>query len=351
MTHWLHQRFGIEHPIIQAPMAGVSSPAMAAAVCNAGGMGSLGVGAMTADAARDAIHETRALTQKPFNINVFCHGVVARDAEVEAAWIEAMAPMFQRFEVSPPDALSEIYQSFLTNNAMQEMLVHEAPAVVSFHFGLPPVSVISALKQAGVTLFASATSLDEARACQAAGIDAVVAQGIEAGGHRGIFDPAGPDAQLSTGDLVQQLVTKIDLPIVAAGGIMTGADIAQMLSLGASAAQLGTAFIACDESLADPAYRAALRAPASHPATLTPAVSGRPARCLRNRFIDWSEHTEASIPAYPVAYDAAKALGAAAKSAGESGYGAQWSGAGGLQATDGSTGEIMARLVVEMLQA
>lgn len=351
MTHWLNQTFDIPHPIIQAPMAGVSSPAMAAAVCNAGGMGSLGVGAMTANAARAAIQQTRALTERPFNINVFCHGPVVRDAKVEADWLAAMAPEFARFNATPPDALNEIYQSFLTNPDMLAMLVEEVPAVVSFHFGLPEASVISALKSAGITLLASATSLPEAHACQTAGIDAIVAQGIEAGGHRGIFDPTAPDAELTTDALAAQLAPHIDLPIIAAGGLMNGGDIARVLSFGADAAQLGTAFIASSESLADAAYRAALRAPSSYPATLTPSVSGRPARCLRNGFIAWAENTSATIPAYPVAYDAAKALAAAAASAGISGFGAQWSGVGGLSAEDGSASDIMAGLVAGVAAA
>lgn len=348
MSHWLKQTFGIEHPIIQAPMAGVSSPAMAAAVTNAGGLGSLGVGAMTADVARSAIRETRALTEGPFNINVFCHAPAERDQGTEAAWLEAMAPVFQRFEASPPDGLAEIYDSFLTSAAMQEMLIEEAPAVVSFHFGLPGGEIIADLKSKGCVLLASATSVAEAQACQSLGVDAIVAQGIEAGGHRGIFDPSGSDDQLSTLELVAQIAPATDIPVISAGGIMTGADISRALALGASAAQLGTAFIACDESLADPAYRAALRDPDAHPATLTAAMSGRPARCLRNGFVAWSEQCNATVPAYPVAYDAAKTLAAAANSAGTSGFGAQWSRAGGMQARDGSAGEIMAWLVSGM---
>ena len=329
-------------------MAGVSSPAMAAAVCNAGGMGSLGVGAMTAEAARKAIAETRALTDKPFNINVFCHQPAERDETVEAAWLDAMRPEFVRFGAVPPERLSEIYQSFLTDADIQAALIAEAPAVVSLHFGLPDASVISALKAAGVSLFASATSLDEARACQAAGVDAIVAQGIEAGGHRGIFDPDAADDALSTASLVAQIAPVMDLPVIAAGGLMTGGDISKVLALGAAAAQLGTAFVACDESLADAAYRAALRDPDAHPATLTASVSGRPARCLRNGFLRWSESTKAVTPAYPVAYDAAKALASAASAKGVSGFGAQWSGAGGLQARSGGAADILAQLVAEM---
>lgn len=348
MTHWLKQALGVAYPIIQAPMAGVSSPAMAAAVCEAGGLGSLGVGAMNVDGARAAIRDTRALTARAFNINLFCHAPARRDAKREAAWLAAMAPEFARFNATPPDSLSEIYQSFITSPDMLPMLMEEAPAVVSFHFGLPEASVIEALKTAGITLMASATSRAEARACRDAGVHAIVAQGIEAGGHRGLFDPEGADEHLSTRDLLQELVSDDGLPpVIAAGGLMNGQDIRDVLQLGAVAAQLGTAFVACNESLADAAYRAALGTAGAQPTVLTDAISGRPARCLNNRFVAWARTVQARVPDYPVAYDAGKALNAAAKAAGEHGFGAQWAGTGAASARSGPAAEIMARLVAE----
>ncbi|SOZ18007.1 2-nitropropane dioxygenase, NPD [Cupriavidus taiwanensis] len=322
----LLRRLGIRTPIIQAPMAGVSTPALAAAVTNAGGLGSLGVGAMDAEAARQAIRETRALTSGPFNVNVFCHAPAVADSAREQAWLTYLAPRFAEFGATPPATLREIYRSYVTDDAMHAMLLEERPAVVSFHFGLPDAGRIRALRDAGIVLLASATSLDEARAIEAAGIDAIVAQGIEAGGHRGVFDPAAVDEGLGTFALVRVLATRTRLPVIAAGGIMDGAGITAALALGAQAAQLGTAFIACPETVADGPYREALLQ-ARRPTVLTRAISGRHARGLANRFTELGAAADApATPDYPTAYDAGKALHAAAKARGSADFAAQWAG-------------------------
>jgi nitronate monooxygenase len=201
-------------------------------------------------------------------------------------------------------------------------------------------------------LLATATSLEEGRAIAAARIDAVVAQGYEAGGHRGVFDPHGPDDRLGTVALTRLLVSKLDVPVIAAGGIMDGAGIAASLTLGAAAAQLGTAFVACPESSADAGYRAALLgAPAEH-TVMTAAISGRPARCLANRFTALGAGVEReAVPDYPIAYDAGKSLHAAAKAAGEFGYGAQWAGQGAPLARVAPAAELVGRLRSEMEEA
>ncbi|MGH6694280.1 NAD(P)H-dependent flavin oxidoreductase [Sphingopyxis sp.] len=328
-TRYLTQLLGIELPIIQAPMAGVSSPAMAAAVSEAGALGSIGVGATDAGGAQAMIAAVRERTGRPFNVNLFCHRPAATNDSVESAWIDRFRDLFAQYGAAPPDHLSEIYQSFVTDDAMLHMLVAERPAAVSFHFGMPPADAIGALRDAGIVLLASATNLAEARAVAAAGVDAVVAQGWEAGGHRGVFDPDAPDDRLGTAALVRQLVGAVDLPVIAAGGIMDGAGIAAALKLGAAAAQLGTAFLASDESLADAGYRAALASEAAHRTAMVRAVSGRPARILANNFaaLD-ADIAPAVIPDYPIAYDLGKALNAAAKARGEYGFGAQWAGQG-----------------------
>ncbi len=177
-------------PIIQAPMAGVSTPAMAAAVSNAGGLGSLGVGASNAETARRMIASVREASNRPLNVNVFCHRPAVADTAREAAWLARLAPEFARYGAEPPHALREIYTSFLEDPAMLDVLLGERPRVVSFHFGLPTAQWIAKLHEAGILLFATATNLPEARAIERAGVDAVVAQGFEAGGHRGVFDPA-----------------------------------------------------------------------------------------------------------------------------------------------------------------
>lgn len=322
-------RLGLSIPLVQAPMAGVSTPELAAAVAQAGALGSIGVGATDAVGARAMIAQVRERTGRAFNVNLFVHGAASADPVREAEWLEWLRPSFAEFDAEPPTALRTIYKSFAEDADMLAMLVETAPPVVSFHFGLPPADALSALRERGVLLLATATSLDEARAIEAAGIDVVVAQGIEAGGHRGVFDPAASDDALGTMALTRLLVKNTGLPVIAAGGIMDGAGIAAALDLGAAAAQLGTAFIACPESAADDAYRTALTGPGAYHTTVTSLISGRPARALANRFTALAEKVADHLPPdYPIAYDAGKALHAAAKAHGEYGFGAQWAGQG-----------------------
>jgi nitronate monooxygenase len=319
----------IDLPIIQAPMAGVSSPTLAATVANAGALGSLGVGATDAEGARAMIADFRARSNRSLHVNVFCHRPAQADAAREAAWLAQLRPEFERFGARPPAQLREIYRSFLADDAMLETLVAAKPRVVSFHFGLPPAERMRALRDAGIVLIASATSVAEGLAAAAAGVQAVVAQGYEAGGHRGVFDPEAPDDRLGTMALTRLLVRALDVPVIAAGGIMDGAGISAALRLGAAAAQLGTAFIACPESLADAGYRALLASDAANHTVMTRAISGRLARCLANEFTRLGARvSDQQIPAYPIAYDAGKALNAAAKAAGETRFGAQWAGQG-----------------------
>jgi nitronate monooxygenase len=343
---------GIRTPIIQAPMAGVGTPALVAAVSNAGGLGSLGVGAMKPEAARNTIRETRAATRAPFNVNVFCHAPARADAAVERAWLNWLRPRFAEFGASAPEKITEIYTSFVEDDAMLEVFLQEKPAVVSFHFGLPSQRKINALKEAGIRLLASATNLQEAQKVVEAGVDAIVAQGVEAGGHRGTFDPDAFDEGLGTFALTRLLVRKFDLPVIASGGIMDGAGIAAALALGAQAAQLGTAFVACPETAIDDGYRRALLGdPAAH-TMLTAAISGRLARSMVNRFTALGREADApQTPAYPVAYDAGKALHVAAKAHGEFGYGAQWAGQAAALARSLPAAELVARLEEELAQA
>jgi nitronate monooxygenase len=325
---------------------------MAAAVSNAGGVGSIGVGSVDADATRQMIAAVRARTGRPFQVNVFCHKPAVADAAREASWLARLEPDFARYGAKPPARLTEIYQSFLTDDDKLAVLLAERPPIVSFHFGLPARDRIEALRGAGIVLLATATNLEEGKVIAAAGIDAVVAQGYEAGGHRGVFDPDGADDQLGTVALTRLLVRKLDIPVIAAGGIMDGAGIAASLTLGAAAAQLGTAFVACPESSADAGYRAALLGPPAEHTVMTAAISGRPARCLVNRFTALAEGVErGAIPNYPIAYDAGKELHAAAKAAGEFGYGAQWAGQGAALARALPAAELVARLRSEMEMA
>lgn len=346
----LLERIAIRLPILQAPMAGVATPEMAAAVSDAGGLGALGLGASTVEAAGRAIREVKERTAAPFNVNFFCHTPAARDRAVEQAWIGRAAPLFAGFGSEPPAQLHEIYDSFRSHDGFLDLVLAMRPAVVSFHFGLPQPQQIAAMRAAGLVLIASATSATEAREIEQAGLDAVVAQGWEAGGHRGIFDPDGADEQLSTEELTRRLVRETALPVIAAGGLMDGRDVRRALDWGASAAQLGTAFIACPESAADAAYRARLKQGGE--TVMTRVISGRPARCLSNRFTDWGASIPTrEVPAYPCTYDLGKALNAAAKAAGDTGFGAQWSGMGASRAREEPAARVMRRLAEELQPA
>lgn len=340
---------GIEHPIVQAPMAGVATPELAAAVSNAGALGSLGIGASTADQARQMIEATKALTDRPFNVNVFCHAPAQRDRARESAWLSHLAPLFEQAGAKAPEALDEIYTTFHEDADTFEMLLEQRPAVISFHFGIPAPERLKAFKKAGIHTLATATSLNEAQQIEAAGIDAIVAQGIEAGGHRGIFNPEGDDQALSTAVLVRLLAHHTRLPIIAAGGIMDGQGISAMLNLGASAAQLGTAFILCPESAANAAYRANLKSARAASTCLTPVLSGRPARGMTNAYIKHGSAPGSVRPAdYPVAYDANKQLCAAAARDGAHDFAAQWAGQGALLAREMPAAELVQTLLAEL---
>ncbi|WP_165856060.1 NAD(P)H-dependent flavin oxidoreductase [Marinobacter sp. JSM 1782161] len=343
-------RLGIRLPIVQAPMAGVSTPQLAAAVSNAGGLGSIGIGAVSADQGRQQIEVTRALTDRPFNVNVFCHAPAQRDPEREAAWLEHLVPLFAEADAEPPAALSEIYTSFLEDEDVFDMLLEQRPPVISFHFGLPSPERVQALGQAGIYTMATATHLYEADLIEKAGIDAIVAQGIEAGGHRGIFDPDANDEGLATSVLVRMLVKRARRPVIAAGGIMDGQGIRAVLDLGASAAQLGTAFIMCPESSANEHYRQNLKSTRAATTRLTRVLSGRPARGLVNRLVRYGEAAGSpEPPAYPVAYDAAKQLAAAAAKLGNTEFAAQWAGQGAPLARARPAAELVETLALELV--
>lgn len=308
-------------------MAGVSTPALAAAVSNAGGLGSISVGASDPPTAQKMILDLQSLTERAINVNVFVHRKPEVDPITETEWLRGLAPLFEQYGASEPNTLRTIYKSFDDDDEMVEILLSTRPKVVSFHFGVPRQDKVAALKAAGCLLIASATNSTEALAIEAAGLDAVIAQGFEAGGHRGVFDPSAEDSCLGTLTLTESLVAEVSIPVIAAGGIMDGKGIASVLALGADGAQLGTAFIACPESAANAGYREALTGEGERHTEMTTAISGRPARCLSNRFTAWAnENRHLTPPDYPRTYHAGKALDAAAKQQGEFGFGAQWAG-------------------------
>lgn len=338
---------GVEHPIIQAPMAGVSTPALAAEVSNSGGLGSLGLGASNVEQSRAAIRATRALTSRHFNVNLFCHRRATADAAREAAWLAHLEPHFAQFGAKAPNALREIYETFVDNEPMLAMLLEERPAIVSFHFGLPASGWIKQFRAAGMVTLACATNLEEAVLCERAGVDAIVAQGVEAGGHRGVFEPERGDDGIGTFALVRMLAKQCDLPIIAAGGIMDGRGMVAAMTLGAVGVQLGTAFVLCPESSANAAYREQMKSERARHTRITAAISGRGARGLPNRMYELANEGVPALPDYPIAYDAAKALHAAASAKGNHDFAAYWAGQGAPLARELPAAVLMNQLVQE----
>ncbi|WP_151804057.1 NAD(P)H-dependent flavin oxidoreductase [Acinetobacter bereziniae] len=345
----LLEQLGIKLPILLAPMAGVSTPLLAAEVSNQGALGSLGLGANTVETARQQIKETQKLTPHPFQLNFFCHESSSTNINSNTLWIAHLATEFEKFGAVPPTELKCIYPSFKDNDDFLDLCLETQPKAVSFHFGIPHEYQIQKLKDAGILTLVSATNLTEALVIEAAGIDIIIAQGIEAGGHRGIFN-AQIDGAIKTSDLVQLIKKHCSLPVVAAGGIMNGQQAKAMLNLGADAVQMGTAFVQCKSSNANTAYRKALF---DHPLTqITSSISGRPARGIINHWqtrIDQADRPD--VAAYPYAYDLAKQLNAVATQNGDVGFGAFWAGSNVAQIRELEAQDLLNQLVVEMNHA
>ncbi len=289
---------GIEHPIIQAPMAGASTAALAAAVSNAGALGGFGGTDSAPDELRKVIRAIRRKTGNPFIINLYLDRTepYVSVAEREAALKSALAPVHAELNAGKvPDPI-DLLGKFDSQIAV---VIEERVPVLSSHFGAPDASVMRALKANGTRVLATATTVGEARQLASAGVDAIIAQGSEAGGHRGTFAAPAGQAEIGTMALVPQIVDAVSVPVIAAGGIMDGRGIAAALMLGASGVQMGTAFVPCPETAVNPAYVRRLLAAAPGDALLTDVVSGRPARLLRNRLVDLLEQNRAHRLAFP----------------------------------------------------
>ncbi|MFV2090792.1 MAG: NAD(P)H-dependent flavin oxidoreductase [Pseudomonadales bacterium] len=320
---------GIEIPLIQAPMAGVSTPELAAVVANAGGLGSVAIGTLSVTAAERALSEARLLTDRPIAANVFVHDAPARNRSEEADFLDSLSPLFARFGAQPPGSLSEIYRSFNDDDEMLAVLLRCRPRAVSFHFGVPAAAKVEALKAAGILLLATATNVKEARLLATDGIDIIVAQGSAAGGHSGAFLEIdhlrrnNRAVHQETLPLVTEIVAELPNPVVAAGGLMFGSDIHAALDAGASGAQLGTAFVACPETLASATYIQWLgRGVATR---TTDRISGRPARGLVNPLMETLADLTGPLADYPLTYDATKQLIDAAS---DPAFSVMWAGTG-----------------------
>jgi nitronate monooxygenase len=322
-------RLGLELPLIQAPMAGFQGAELAAAVAQAGALGSLPGAAMTPDALRTAVTGLREGGVGAVNLNFFCHEPPRPDAAREAAWRAALRPFYDELGIDA-SAIGDGPGRLPFGDEAADAIEALRPAVVSFHFGLPPARLLERVRRAGAQVWSSATTVAEALWLESRGVDAVIAQGAEAGGHRGmfLFEGARPDVgtQVGTMALLPQVVAAVRVPVIAAGGIADANGVAAALQLGASAVQLGTAFLLCPEATTSAVHRAALQSEAARETALTNLFSGRPARGIVNRLMRELGAMSALPPAFPSAVNAIAPLRAAAERVGRGDYSPLWAG-------------------------
>ncbi|HEY6599525.1 MAG TPA: nitronate monooxygenase [Pseudomonadales bacterium] len=325
MSNELLERLGIELPIIQAPMAGSQGSALAIAVSNAGGLGSLPCAMLGVDAMSKEIAAIRAATQGPFAVNFFCHKPPRDDAERDAAWRTLLKPYYRDFRVDP-NSIPRGAPRRPFDIEYADVLAKFAPPVVTFHFGLPSPELVDQVRAWGAFVMSSATTVDEALWLEERGVDAVIAQGAEAGGHRGMFLTTDVATQVGTFALLPQIVRAVKVPVIAAGGIADARGVRAVLSLGASAAQVGTAYLLCPEATTGAVHRAALAGSASRVTALTNVFTGRPARGIVNRLMREMGPINATAPEFPLAAAAVAPLRAKAEALGSGDFSPLWSG-------------------------
>lgn len=321
----LQQLLGIQYSIVQAPMAGVQGNALAVAVSNAGGLGSLPCAMLSLDALRQELAAIKAQTDRPVNVNFFCHTPPAPDAAREATWRAALAPYYAEFGIDADSIPAGPGRAPFSAEAA-EVLAEFRPAVVSFHFGLPAPELLERVRAWGAKVFASATTVDEARWLAERGVDAVIAQGFEAGGHRGNFLTDDLTTQVGTFALLPQIVRAVNVPVIAAGGIADARGVAAAMALGAAGVQVGTAYLLCPEATTTAIHRAALKSEAARHTAVTNVFTGRPARGIVNRVIRELGPISPAAPAFPLATSAIAPLRAKAEAQGSGDFSPLWSG-------------------------
>ncbi len=346
MTGWprtdLCDLLGIEHPIIQAPMAGATPPAVAVAVSNAGGLGSLGCAAKTPDQVREDVAALQDGANHAFNINFFVHDVPEPNAEDEAAMQQRLAPYYAELGLGEAPTARSMYPIF--GEEMLEVVTKLTPPVVSFHFGLPDRAIIEGLKSVGTVILASATTVREAIVLEAGGVDAIIAQGLEAGGHRGTFLGDIGSGNIGTFALVPQVADAVKLPVIAAGGVADGRAIAAAFALGASGVQMGTAFLACPEMQMHPLHRELLLKTLGEETQVTRSISGRPARAIVNRYITEMSESGAEPLAFPLQYSVVGSLNVASRKNNSTDLMVMWAGQGAALSKVLPAGELLTKL-------
>lgn len=321
----ISELFGTELPIIQAPMAGAQAGAMTIAVSNAGALGSLPCALLAAASMRGELEAIKAQTAKPYNVNFFCHAAPAPSAEREAAWRAALAPYYREYGIDP-DKIPAGPGRAPFSEEFADALEPYRPPVVSFHFGLPPKKLLDRVKGWGSKVLCTATTVDEARWLEAQGVHAVIAQGVEAGGHRGMFRTDDLTTQVGTFALLPQVLRAVKLPVIAAGGIADARGVAALLAMGAAGVQVGTAYLLCPEAITSTVQRAALKSDAARHTALTNVFTGRPSRGIVNRVMRELGMISAAAPDFPLATGAIAPLRAKAEAAGSGDFTPLWSG-------------------------
>lgn len=321
----LRRILGIGLPIVQAPMAGAGGSALAAAVSETGALGSLPCSVLTPAQIRAELHAIAARTKRPVNVNFFCHAPPAPDPDKDKRWRALLAPYFREFGIDPDGIASGApFEPF--GDAALEAIEEFRPAVVSFHFGLPPEALLARVRAFGAKILSSATTVAEARRLEAMGVDAIIAQGTEAGGHRGHFLSNDLTEQMGTFALLPQIVRAVNVPVIAAGGIADARGVHAALSLGAAAVQVGTAYLLCPETTIGPLHRRALRGEAARHTAITNLFTGRPARAIVNRMIRELGPLNDAAPAFPLAMSATGPLRAQAEARGADDFSFLWCG-------------------------
>ncbi len=316
---------GVALPIIQAPMAGVQGSALAIAVSNAGGLGSLPCALLSVDAMRLELAAIRGGTAKPFNVNFFCHTAPVPDPARETAWRTRLRPYYDELGVDISRVPAGPGRAPFSHDVV-DALSEFKPPIVSFHFGLPSAELLERVHGWGAKVLSSATTVDEARWLEARGVDAIIAQGLEAGGHRGHFLSDDLTTQLGTFALVPQIVKAVSVPVIAAGGIADAAGVAAVMALGAAAVQIGTAYLLCPEATTSAFHRTALVKDNARHTALTNVFTGRPARAIANRIIREVGPISDLAPTFPLATNAVLPLRQAAEARGSGDFSPMWAG-------------------------
>ena len=321
----LRTLLGIALPVIQSPMAGVQGSALALAVSNAGGLGSLPCAMFDMAVLARELTAMRDGTAKPYNVNFFCHAPPQPDAEREARWRTALSPYFREFAIDPASIAPGPGRAPFSAEAAA-LLEQFRPAVVSFHFGLPPEPLLSRVRAIGARVLASATTVPEARWLESRGVDAIIAQGLEAGGHRGIFQTDDLTTQAGTLALLPQVVRAVGVPVIAAGGIADASGVRAALALGAAGVQAGTVYLLCPDATTSAVHREALASERAQHTAVTNVFTGRPARGIVNRIVREVGPISKDAPAFPLATAALAPLRAAAERLGSGDFSPLWSG-------------------------